>query len=278
MANRMIEALQMVLPLVKEMTGRDMQLSLCDRTTAIATWEAESFSMPAALPGLELQWENPAQRNMLEAMESGKQSVSYLPKEILGVPIRGILTPIFDEGEVVGLVACAYSMEQDMKIQQSIQQLHTNLNQSKDKVEDIAQEATNLADKLDSIREITELVKGTVAKASGMVNAIQGNASKSNILALNASIEAARAGEAGRGFAVVAGEMGKLAQMSGSSAKEIDQSLRDITAAVEKVEVAVEDANSVADKQATNTNAATEALADVAEFVKEITEFALNAD
>ena len=95
MESRMIEALQMVLPLVKEMTGRDVQVSLCDREKAIATWPADSFSMPAAIPGLALEWDNPAQRDMLEVMKSGKQSVSFLPKEIMGVPIKGILTPIF---------------------------------------------------------------------------------------------------------------------------------------------------------------------------------------
>lgn len=43
-----------------------------------------------------------------------------------------------------------------------------------------------------------------------------------NLLSLNASIEAARAGEAGRGFAVVAEEIGKLADQSNESAKQIE--------------------------------------------------------
>jgi len=44
---------------------------------------------------------------------------------------------------------------------------------------------------------------------------------QTKLLAFNASVEAARAGEHGKGFAVVAEEVGRLAQMSGSSAAEI---------------------------------------------------------
>lgn len=50
---------------------------------------------------------------------------------------------------------------------------------------------------------------------------------KTQLLSFNASIEAARAGQHGRGFAVVAEEVGNLAEMSGSSAREIQSLLED---------------------------------------------------
>lgn len=269
--SKMIEALKLVLPLVKQMTGKDVQLSLCDREKAIDTWPADSFSMPGAIPGLALEWDNPAHRGMLEVMESGTPDVNFMPKEILGVPIKGILTPVFEDGEVVGLVACAYSLEEETNMRDTIATLDMNLGQSKESVDEIAKEATNLAEKLNSIREVAETVKEQVNSANNMVGAIQANASKSNILALNASIEAARAGEMGKGFAVVADEMGKLAQASGNSAKDISQSLGDIINAVNKVTEAVNEANDAATNQAATTEEVTATLTSITESVSQIT-------
>ena len=270
MESKMLEALKMVLPLVREITGEDIQLSLCSRDTALATWEAQSFTLPGAIPGLKLEWDNPGQVDMLKAMKNNEQLISILPAQVFGVPIKGIVTPISENGEVVGVVTCAFSMEKELKNKERIQMLDENLKQTSEKIDFISQEADKLAEQISDIQNTSEQVKLKVKQGLKNVNTVQSNASRSNILALNASIEAARSGEAGRGFAVVATEMGKLAQMNGTSATEILRSFDEIMKSVDKVSEAVKAATSAAEKQAVTTAEITKNLNDITKFANEI--------
>lgn len=87
---------------------------------------------------------------------------------------------------------------------------------------------------------------------SNKTNVINDIVFKTQLLSLNASIEAARAGQHGRGFAVVAEEVGNLAQMSGSAAKEIsallESSMRDVSQIVRNTEDRVKDGREVSDE------------------------------
>jgi len=86
------------------------------------------------------------------------------------------------------------------------------------------------------IEKVSNTMEGLLSAIKGLgkaatqigdiVEVIDDIAEQTNLLSLNASIEAARAGEHGKGFAVVAEAIGKLAEKSSESTKDISQLIK----------------------------------------------------
>jgi twitching motility protein PilJ len=110
---------------------------------------------------------------------------------------------------------------------ESVERTVAGILQIRDTVSETARKVKRLAEASQEISKIVALISQI--------------ASRTNLLALNASIQAARAGEAGRGFAIVADEVRQLADRSAKSLKEIEQIVLQIQSETGSVMTAMEE-------------------------------------
>ena len=145
----------------------------------------------------------------------------------------------------------AISMHQDEMlstietINEHFESLRNSVDSMKAENEKNAEESTAIAGEVDEVAKFCENLDASMAEILGFLKELSDNnekvvsiASKTNLLALNASIEAARAGDAGRGFAVVAGEINNLA---GSSKETAADSSKNNSQIQTSINVIVED-------------------------------------
>ena len=124
----------------------------------------------------------------------------------------------------------------------------------------------------------TEQLKDEMNKMNNIGKSVTAIADQTQLLALNASIEAARAGEHGKGFNIVAMEVGKLANSSKGSLKEmttirsvIDEKLHYTITNIEQVEHYFTDFLSNMKDNISNLSITSKSIEEVAHGVHQIT-------
>ena len=144
-----------------------------------------------------------------------------------------------------------------------------------------ANEATNLAQHIQTISDLCENLNESVGIMSDFINVykksnedISSIAGQTNLLSLNASIEAARAGEQGRGFAVVAEEIRNLSDSTKDLLSQNDQKadaiLPKVGESMDAIKNLIEHINEMTEKVATIA-ANTEEISSQTTYVQEMT-------
>jgi methyl-accepting chemotaxis protein len=109
------------------------------------------------------------------------------------------------------------------------------VNQMRAAMKEIQSNINDMTRQVDQSNKRIESIVQIINEISSKTQVINDIVFQTKLLSFNASVEAARAGEHGKGFAVVAEEVGNLAQMSGSAAKEIGDLLSRSRVDVEQI-------------------------------------------
>ncbi len=118
------------------------------------------------------------------------------------------------------------------------------------RTENTVNEGAAVTDKLNTLDHYID-------EMNSIIGLISGIASRTSLLALNASIEAARAGDAGRGFSVVAVQISDMAAQTKSATIHITELIENIAAAIrETITVILKMISAINDEKHTTENAA----------------------
>ena len=245
------------LTIIKQLFGYDVLLTVIDRDRVVQGVYLPDGIVPQVRVGEVF---NDPSGILDKVLKTGNPQHNYLPKEVLGEAFEGELVPVKDGNEIVGCIVCTHSVDAKEEMEDITVKFRESVNHIDESLHTLVGGIESLFGLLTDMNEMANSVESDVLNAVEVVNKINTNASRSNILALNASIEAARSGEFGRGFSVVATQMSKLANDSGSSATEIKTTLSVIMGHLTTITSSIKDADKFTKEQQGNISSIKEIL------------------
>ncbi|MFK7862568.1 MAG: methyl-accepting chemotaxis protein [Granulosicoccus sp.] len=179
----------------------------------------------------------------------------------------------------------AHSMQEALGSSSTVCELvNNNMESTRLALELVTQSGNDARDCRSKSINATEAMQEITLKTSEIatkIRSIETIASKTNLLALNATVEAARANEHGKGFSVVAGEVKALAKLSSEASATIDDIIQathakvhhgsvlatDTSQALQKISTCIEDVQDISTKVSTTSQEQLETIEQMTEKV-----------
>lgn len=196
----------------------------------------------------------------LLVMQSGERTVREVPAKVYGVPFKSYAIPLRENGEVVGCLMIAKSIETIRSVKDAISSLSAEIEQVMKAVNEITEGVQVASENNQFVFGLMDNLLAETQKMNEILAVINKFSNSTKILGLNASIEAARAGAAGKGFTVVAHEIERLSGNTTDSAREIGTMVGGIEAQV----------NDISEKSRETTDAITQQAASLQEIAATI--------
>lgn len=162
------------------------------------------------------------------------------------------------------------------EITSTIEEINSSIHQvayNSGHVNDLSQETLDIVkggeDSISQSKETMDQILLSSKKIAEITEVVNQIAFQTNLLALNAAVEAARSGEQGRGFAVVAGEVRNLAHRSATSAKEIEELIKESGDLISRGNDMVHKSAQILEQIVSNTQKTSSEISTIVEAIQE---------
>lgn len=258
-----------IAPFMKDFYDEDVSVYVFSPVKVVVAINNETLN-------LGLQNDEPASKYektlSMRCMRERKRIVARVPieKSQFGISYVGIANPLWNNGELEGVISVAISDKRYDALKKVGIELSELVKSSYTASEELSASSEELAATARSMESGTSAAKAGLEKINGITQDIGKISAKTSILGLNASIEAARAGDKGRGFAVVADEVRKLSEGAKQSALAISE---DITGVNDTVGILIESIGQIAlvsENQAIDVINLTQSLGEISKMAEDL--------